>query len=176
MRRLRRPHRLRCFGAYVSLQRASLSNDGAWVAYTRSPQVGDGKFVVRSTTGTTEYRVPVGYIGRPNNTPGGARPPAAGGVPHPSSIVRRPHRAMRFWGHATGCNAGEAVTGAGDAYRAGSRRGRAVACGLRPPPVGDVAAVQLSSSLHNQQCARRSGENNFPPASPTIGQCVGSDN
>jgi len=43
--------------------------------------VGDGKFVVRSTTGTTEYRVPVGYIGRPNNTPGGARPPAAGDFP-----------------------------------------------------------------------------------------------
>ena len=56
-----------------SIQGGTLSNDGKWVAYTLAPQVGDGEFVVRSTTGTTEYRVPVGYIGRPNNTPGGER-------------------------------------------------------------------------------------------------------
>ena len=56
-----------------SIQGATLSNDGKWVAYTLAPQVGDGEFVVRSTTGTTEYRVPVGYIGRPNNIPGGER-------------------------------------------------------------------------------------------------------
>src|SRR5512145_2073355 len=56
-----------------SIQGATLSNDGKWVAYTLSPQVGDGEFVVRSTTGSTEYRVPVGYIGRANNTPGGER-------------------------------------------------------------------------------------------------------
>jgi len=62
-----------------SIQNATLSNDGKWAAYTLSPQVGDGEFVVRATTGTTEYRVPVGYIGRPNNTPGGLRPPQAGG-------------------------------------------------------------------------------------------------
>src|SRR5687768_7871442 len=62
-----------------SIQGATLSNDGKWVAYTLSPQVGDGEFVVRSTTGQTEYRVPVGYIGRPNNTPGGER--ARGGGP-----------------------------------------------------------------------------------------------
>src|SRR3972149_3407683 len=66
-----------------SIQGAALSDDGKWVAYPLSPQVGDGEFVVRSTTGTTEYRVPVGYIGRPNNTPGGLRPrgggPGAGG-------------------------------------------------------------------------------------------------
>src|SRR5215813_10469965 len=60
-----------------SIQNATLSNDGKWAAYTLSPQVGDGEFVVRATTGTTEYRVPVGYIGRPNNVPGGLRPPAA---------------------------------------------------------------------------------------------------
>ena len=56
-----------------SIQGATLSNDGKWVAYTLAPQVGDGEFVVRSTTGTTEYRVPVGYISRPNNIPGGER-------------------------------------------------------------------------------------------------------
>jgi dipeptidyl aminopeptidase/acylaminoacyl peptidase len=58
---------------WQSIQGATLSNDGKWVAYTLAPQVGDGEFVVRSTTGTTEYRVPVGYIGRPNNVPGGER-------------------------------------------------------------------------------------------------------
>jgi hypothetical protein len=58
-----------------SIQNPTLSNDGKWAAYTLSPQVGDGEFVVRATTGTTEYRVPVGYIGRPNNVPGALRPP-----------------------------------------------------------------------------------------------------
>src|ERR1043166_1057620 len=66
-----------------SIQGATLSNDGKWAAFTLSPQVGDGEFVVRSTTGSTEYRVPVGYISRPNNTPGGLRSataaPAGGG-------------------------------------------------------------------------------------------------
>src|SRR5688572_30153216 len=61
-----------------SIQTPTLSNDGKWSAYTLSPQVGDGEFVVRSTTGTTEYRVPVGYIGRPNNTPGALRPQGGG--------------------------------------------------------------------------------------------------
>ena len=64
-----------------SIQGASLSNDGKWAAYTLAPQVGDGEFVVRATTGTTEYRVPVGYIGRANNVPGGARPAGGGGPP-----------------------------------------------------------------------------------------------
>jgi dipeptidyl aminopeptidase/acylaminoacyl peptidase len=62
-----------------SIQGATLSPDGRWAAYTLSPQVGDGEFVVRATSGSTEYRVPVGWIGRPNNTPGGARGAAAGG-------------------------------------------------------------------------------------------------
>jgi hypothetical protein len=61
-----------------SIQGATLSNDGKWAAYTLSPQVGDGEFVVRSTTGATEYRVPLGYISRPNNTPGALRPPQGG--------------------------------------------------------------------------------------------------
>lgn len=64
-----------------SIQGAAISNDGAWAAYTLSPQVGDGEFVLRSTKGSTEYRIPVGYIGRANNTPGGARPAAGGGAP-----------------------------------------------------------------------------------------------
>jgi len=64
-----------------SIQGAALSNDGRWAAYTLSPQVGDGEFVVHSTSGSIEYRIPVGYIGRANNTPGGARPAGAGGPP-----------------------------------------------------------------------------------------------
>ncbi len=64
-----------------SIQGAALSNDGKWAAYTLSPQVGDGEFVVHATSGNTEYRVPVGYIGRANNTPGGARPAGAAGAP-----------------------------------------------------------------------------------------------
>ena len=63
-----------------SIQGSTLSNDGKWVAYTLSPQVGDGEFVVRSTTGASEYRVGVGYISRPNNTPGGLRGAAGGGA------------------------------------------------------------------------------------------------
>jgi len=64
---------------WQSIQSPTLSSNGKWVAYTLAPQVGDGEFVVRSTTGNTEYRVPVGYISRPNNTPGGERGAGAGG-------------------------------------------------------------------------------------------------
>ena len=67
-----------------SIQAPTLSNDGKWAAYTLSPQVGDGEFVVRSTTGSTEYRVPVGYISRPNNIPGGLRGAAGGAGPAPA--------------------------------------------------------------------------------------------
>jgi dipeptidyl aminopeptidase/acylaminoacyl peptidase len=69
---------------WQSIQAPTLSNDGSWAAYTLAPQVGDGEFVVRSTSGLTEYRVPVGYISRPNNTPGGLRP-AAGGAGAPAA-------------------------------------------------------------------------------------------
>ncbi len=61
-----------------SITGATLSNDGKWAAYTLIPQVGDGELVIRSTQGATEYRVPRGYLGRPNNVPGGLRPPAGG--------------------------------------------------------------------------------------------------
>lgn len=62
-----------------SITNPQLSPDGKWAAYTLTPQVGDGEFVVRSTTTSTEIRVPVGYIGRPNNTPGGLRGAGGGG-------------------------------------------------------------------------------------------------
>ena len=59
-----------------SITGAALSNDGRWAAYTLVPQVGDGELVVQSTSGTTEYRIPRGFLSRPNNVPGGLRPPA----------------------------------------------------------------------------------------------------
>jgi Prolyl oligopeptidase family len=62
-----------------SINGAALSNDGRWAVYTLIPQVGDGEMVVRSTQGATEYRVPRGYLGRPNNIPGGLRGPVGGG-------------------------------------------------------------------------------------------------
>ena len=53
-----------------SITGTAISPDGKWVAYSLTPQVGDGEFVVRSTVGPIEYRVPRGFIGRPNVTPG----------------------------------------------------------------------------------------------------------
>ncbi|HEX7024100.1 MAG TPA: hypothetical protein VF187_04700, partial [Gemmatimonadales bacterium] len=61
-----------------SINGATLSKDGRWAVYTLMPQVGDGELVIRSTQGSTEYRVPRGYLGRPNNIPGGLRGPAGG--------------------------------------------------------------------------------------------------
>lgn len=46
----------------------TISADGRWVAYTVTPVVGDGELVVRSTQGSTEWRVPRGWTGRPNTT------------------------------------------------------------------------------------------------------------
>src|SRR5215510_10341013 len=64
---------------WKSISSPVLSNDGKWAAYTLVPQVGDGELVIHSTSGSTEYRVPRGYIGRANNTPGGLRGQAGGG-------------------------------------------------------------------------------------------------
>jgi hypothetical protein len=61
-----------------SINGAAISSDGRWAIYTLVPQVGDGELVIRATQNTTEYRVPRGFIGRPNNTPGGLRGPAGG--------------------------------------------------------------------------------------------------
>jgi hypothetical protein len=63
---------------WKSINAPALSNDGKWAVYTLIPQVGDGELVIRSTSGTTEYRVPRGFLGRPNNTPGGLRGPQGG--------------------------------------------------------------------------------------------------
>ncbi len=63
---------------WKSINAPALSNDGKWAVYTLIPQVGDGELVIRSTSGSTEYRVPRGFLGRPNNTPGGLRGPQGG--------------------------------------------------------------------------------------------------
>ena len=43
---------------WKSINAPALSSDGKWAAYTLIPQVGDGELVIRSTSGSTEYRVP----------------------------------------------------------------------------------------------------------------------
>ncbi|MEO8623227.1 MAG: prolyl oligopeptidase family serine peptidase, partial [bacterium] len=63
---------------WKSIQGAAISNDGKWALYSLSPQVGDGEMIIRATQGAAEYHVPRGYLGRPNNVPGGLRPRATG--------------------------------------------------------------------------------------------------
>lgn len=58
------------YDEWRSISGATLSADGKWAVYTVSPVVGEGELIVRSTSGTTEYRVPRGYTGRPNQTAG----------------------------------------------------------------------------------------------------------
>jgi dienelactone hydrolase len=53
------------YDLWRTISGSSLSNDGKWAVYTQSPVVGEGELVVRSTTGSTEYRVPRGFTGRP---------------------------------------------------------------------------------------------------------------
>lgn len=49
----------------------TMSRDGAWVAYTNSPTIGDGTMVVRATAGPQEFTLPRGFTGRPNDRPSG---------------------------------------------------------------------------------------------------------
>jgi dipeptidyl aminopeptidase/acylaminoacyl peptidase len=48
-----------------SITGTTLSGDGRWVAYSLVPQVGDGELVIRATDADREWRVPRGFIGRP---------------------------------------------------------------------------------------------------------------
>ncbi len=57
--------------AWRSLRGATLSNDGAWFAYTVAPNEGDADVIVRQTiAGGKEYRYPIGEA--PAGGPGGA--------------------------------------------------------------------------------------------------------
>jgi dipeptidyl aminopeptidase/acylaminoacyl peptidase len=51
--------------SWRSISGTTLSADGRWLAYTLVPQVGDGELVIRATDGPREWRVPRGFIGRP---------------------------------------------------------------------------------------------------------------
>ncbi|MCC6242605.1 MAG: hypothetical protein IT353_07170, partial [Gemmatimonadaceae bacterium] len=62
------------YDEWRTISGSALSNDGKWAAYTQSPVVGEGELVVRATTGSTEYRVPRGYTGRPNLVAGSSGP------------------------------------------------------------------------------------------------------
>lgn len=55
---------------WQSISSPAISNDGRWVAYSLVPQVGDGELIVRATQGGTEYRIPRGFIGRPQMVAG----------------------------------------------------------------------------------------------------------
>lgn len=54
---------------WKTIQGTTLSADGRWVAYSVTPQVGDGTLVVRSTSGAQEYVIPRGFTGRPQTRP-----------------------------------------------------------------------------------------------------------
>lgn len=58
------------YDEWRSISGATLTNDGKWAVYTLSPVVGEGELVVRATGAGTEYRVPRGYTGRPQNQAG----------------------------------------------------------------------------------------------------------
>lgn len=58
------------FDGWKSIIGTALSPDGRWVAYTITPQVGDGEMVFRATTGSAEHRHTRGFTGRPQLQPG----------------------------------------------------------------------------------------------------------
>ncbi|HEY0778615.1 MAG TPA: hypothetical protein VGD56_11675, partial [Gemmatirosa sp.] len=53
------------YDRWMTVQGTTLARDGRWVAFTIVPEVGDGPLVVRATHGAAEYRVPRGFVGRP---------------------------------------------------------------------------------------------------------------
>ncbi len=57
------------YDLWRALSGPSLSPDGAWTAYTAGPVVGDGDLIVRSASGTAEFKVPRGFTGRPQMQP-----------------------------------------------------------------------------------------------------------
>ncbi len=53
------------YDSWHAMTGPSISQDGKWTAYTAGPVVGDGDLFIRATTGTTEFKVPRGFTGRP---------------------------------------------------------------------------------------------------------------
>jgi dienelactone hydrolase len=62
----RRPITQDTYDLWKSATGATLSPDGRFAAYTHTPVMGDGDAVIRATQGSTEYRIPRGWTGRPN--------------------------------------------------------------------------------------------------------------
>ncbi len=114
-----------------SITGTAISPDGRWVAYSLTPQVGDGEFVVRATGGATEYRVPRGFIGRPEMTPGSA-PGGRGGGGVPAGRISADSRYAAVMTYAP-------MT-AFDSARHAGRGGRP-----GPQPKGKLAVVDLST-------------------------------
>ena len=75
---------------WKSIQGAAISNDGKWALYSLVPLAGDGELVIRSTPGSVEYHIPRGYLGRPNNVPGGLRPRSANPEDDPTAALTAP--------------------------------------------------------------------------------------
>ncbi|HWH52308.1 MAG TPA: prolyl oligopeptidase family serine peptidase [Gemmatimonadaceae bacterium] len=75
---------------WKSINAPALSSDGKWAVYTLVPQVGDGELVVRATSGSIEFHVPRGDLGRPNNVPGGLRARGGTGEEEPAGPTTSP--------------------------------------------------------------------------------------
>ncbi|MFZ1702015.1 MAG: prolyl oligopeptidase family serine peptidase [Pyrinomonadaceae bacterium] len=71
----KRPLSAQDFDSWRSVQGSQISRDGKWVAYVMQPQDGDGEVLVRSTTGSTDWKHPRGY--RPPTPPPDASDPSA---------------------------------------------------------------------------------------------------
>ncbi len=57
------------YDSWRAMTGPSLSPDGKWTAYTAGPMVGEGEIFIRATSGTTEFKVPRGFTGRPQMQP-----------------------------------------------------------------------------------------------------------
>ncbi|HVB31937.1 MAG TPA: prolyl oligopeptidase family serine peptidase [Gemmatimonadaceae bacterium] len=117
---------------WMSITGTVISNDGHWVAYSLTPQVGDGELVLRTTTGATEYRLPRGFIGRPVMTPGAAPTGRGGrgGVPGGQIAPNSKYAVALTY----------APMAAFDSARHSGRGGRA-----GPPPKAKLAIVDLAT-------------------------------
>jgi hypothetical protein len=65
-----RPLDQEAYDLWRNIHGATLSADGAWLAYTLSPVVGEGEVVLRSTVDGREHRFDRGFTGRPNQRAG----------------------------------------------------------------------------------------------------------
>jgi dipeptidyl aminopeptidase/acylaminoacyl peptidase len=61
----RKPITQETYDLWRSIQGSTISPNGNWAAYTVTPVVGDGDVVLRATTGSSEFRFPRGWTGRP---------------------------------------------------------------------------------------------------------------